>query len=80
MGSSGAFKAHVSIKRKDTSSDSTLLSVSNDIYYERDNTASSAFKVTKEFIESLSPGDEIKLSANGRDENCGYGESEDYDE
>ena len=36
-------------------------------------------EITKDFIDSLNPGDELVLSADGRDENCGYG-AEDDDE
>lgn len=50
MGSCGAFKAYVSIERKDVTRDNVsedlYLDVSDDIYYENDNSCSESFTAT----------------------------------
>ena len=79
MGSSGAFKASLVKRSKESGESKQLLGLSNDIYFENDNEVSRTFEITKDFIDSLNPGDELVLSADGRDENCGYG-AEDDDE
>jgi hypothetical protein len=80
MGSSGAFKASLIKRSKESGESEHLLSLSNYIYYENDNEVSRTFTITKDFIDSLSPGDELELSADGRDENCGYGAEDDDEE
>ena len=80
MGSSGAFRASLTKVSKDTEESEYLLDASNDIYYENDNEVCESFEITKEFIDSLKPGDKLILSADGREESCSYGEVDEEDE
>ena len=81
MGSCGAFRASLTKKSKDSEEVEYLIDVSNDIYFENDNEVCEYFEITKEFIDSLEPGDKLELSADGCEESCGYGSGdEDEDE
>ncbi len=75
MGHTASYSARIEIHQADGNSRG-LLRVSNDIYYENGddeedeedgsiNDSSSTFIVTKEFIDSLKPGDKIILSGTG---------------
>jgi len=76
MGSIGEFKANLTKVSKESGENYYMASVSNDIYFENDNETAQEFELTQEFIDSLKPGDKLVLSADGRDEQCGYGEDD----
>ena len=79
MGSVADYRASVSLIKKDGTSRNQLASVSNDIYYYDDydeeddegdeesgsNEDESDFIITQEFIDSLKPGDIIRLYGDG---------------
>jgi hypothetical protein len=52
------------------SNETCLADCSDYIYCSNDNSSSDSFKITQKFIDSLSPGDIIRLDANGDGEHC----------
>lgn len=68
MGNIANYNASVFVARSEKDRDpknDLHLSVSEDIYFERDNSSGAEFKITQEFIDSLKPGDKILLFTDG---------------